>query len=117
MYNNSSETVSLKTPVHLQVFLRPWFDKKCLQEGLDLIREGKIHHFFFYRYAAAGLLNGFQPLHILFTTTAKISQGFTLHEGTTFTVRQEMLSFKTSFQCALCSGLWYISTYLVTFSH
>jgi superfamily II DNA or RNA helicase len=80
MYNNSSKTVPLKTPVHLQVLLRPWFDEKCLQEGLDLIREGKIHHFFFYRHAAAGLLNGSQPLHIVFTTTAKIRQGFTLQK-------------------------------------
>ncbi len=81
MYNNFSETVPLTIPVHLQVFLRPWFDKKCLEEALELIRERKIKHFFFYRYAAAGLLNGFQPLHILFAATTKIVQGFTLQQA------------------------------------
>ena len=80
MYNNSSEPVPPKTPVHLQAFLRPWFDEKCLQEGLNLIRENRIHHFFFYRHAAAGLLDGSQQLHILFATTSNIRQGFTLQE-------------------------------------
>ncbi len=80
MYNNSPEAVPLKTPVHLQAFLRPWFDEKCLQKGLNLIRERKTHHLFFYRHAAAGLLDGSHPLHILFKTTANIRQGFTLQE-------------------------------------
>jgi len=45
MYNNSSETVPLKMVVQLQAFLRPWFDKKCLQEALELIRAAIISFF------------------------------------------------------------------------
>jgi len=80
MYNNSSETIPLKTPVDLQVTLRPWFDNKCLQAGLNLIREGKIHHFFFYRHIAAGLLENAKPLSIVFAATQSIKQGYTLKE-------------------------------------
>ena len=80
MYNFSPDTLPLTPPVHLQVFLRPWFDKKCMHEGLELIRAKKISHFFFYRHAAAGLFDNDQPLYILFSRTAKIRQGFTLQE-------------------------------------
>ena len=80
MYNNSLETVPLKMVVQLQAFLRPWFDKKCLQEALELIRAEKVGHFFFYRSAVAGLFNGSEPLYILFGTTTKIRQGFTLQK-------------------------------------
>jgi len=80
MYNNSSETLPLKTPIHLQVILHPWFDYKCLQKGLDLIREGKIQHFFFYRHVSAGFLDGANPLSIVFAETSNIKQGFTLKD-------------------------------------
>jgi len=80
MYNNCLETIPLKTPVHLQVVLLPWFDNKCLQEGLDLIREETIQHFFFYRYSAAALFEHSKPFSIIFAETKSIKQGFTLKE-------------------------------------
>ncbi len=80
MYNNSSETVPLKPPLHLQTTLRPWFDTKYLQEGLDLIREGKIQHFFFYRHISAALFEDSKSLSIIFAVTKTIKQGFTLKE-------------------------------------
>ncbi len=80
MYNNSSETIPLKTPVHLQVFLRPWFDNNCLQAGLDLIRGQAVQNFFFYRHIGAALLNGSETVSIAFAATGNIKQGFTLKE-------------------------------------
>jgi len=80
MYQNASKTIPLSPPVHLQVTLLPWFDNKCLKEGLDLIREGRIHHFFFHRHIAAALLDGQSPLSIVFAATSTIEQGFTLKE-------------------------------------
>lgn len=45
-----------------------------------MIREGRIHHFFFYRHAAGGLVDKSHALHVMFKTTASIRQGFTLQE-------------------------------------
>lgn len=80
MYQNASQAIPLSPPVHLLVTLRPWFDNKCLKEGLELIREGRIQHFFFHRHIAAALLDGQSPLSIVFAATSTIKQGFTLKE-------------------------------------
>ncbi|OEU47016.1 MAG: hypothetical protein BA866_12130 [Desulfobulbaceae bacterium S5133MH15] len=79
MYNfKSQQKVPLHLPVAVSACLTPWFEDDVLEEGLALLRETALAHFFFHRHVAGALLHDEYPLTIVFEKTKRIYQGFTL---------------------------------------
>ncbi len=89
MYNFSfRQTIPSRPSIAVTVGLKPWFEPDVIDEGLTLIRENVISHFFIYREVAGALFDNRHPLIISFEKTSRIAQGFTI---------------KTE-QCSLCSS-------------
>jgi len=79
MYNFSSQSkVPLRLSIAVSACLAPWFEDDVLENGLALIRENGLVHFFFHRHVAGALLHGEYPLTIVYDRTTRIHQGFTL---------------------------------------
>ncbi len=79
MYNFKSQQ---KVPLHLTVAvsacLTVWFEDDVLEEGLTLLRDNALSHFFFYRHVAGALLHDEYHLTVVYEKTKRIHQGFTL---------------------------------------
>ncbi len=79
MYNfNSQSKVALHLSVAVSACLAPWFKNDVLEEGLALLRENELTHYFFHRHIAGALLQDKHPLTIVFEKNTRIYQGFTL---------------------------------------
>ena len=79
MFNfKSQQIVPLHLSVAVSVCLTPWFEDDVLEEGLTLLRENVLSHFFFHRHVAGALLDDKYPLTIIYEKTTRIHQGFTL---------------------------------------
>ncbi len=65
-------------PVAETVLLKPWFSSKLLEEGLKIIKEGKLANFFYFRNGIGGLINGHVPVTLLLENNTRLHQGFTI---------------------------------------
>ncbi|MBW2658665.1 MAG: DEAD/DEAH box helicase [Deltaproteobacteria bacterium] len=79
MYNfKFKQQVPLHLPVAVSACLAAWFADDVLEEGLTLLRETALSHFFFHRHVAGALFHKEYALTIVFEKTKSIRQGFTL---------------------------------------
>nr|WP_321466670.1 DEAD/DEAH box helicase [uncultured Desulfobulbus sp.] len=80
MYNSTPpEQIPPLLPVTATVLLQHWFDTTTLDQGLALLRQGKVSHFFIYRNSAACMCST-GTVSLLFQQTSRIAAGFTLQE-------------------------------------
>ena len=81
MYNFPHIPIPLLFPVSEGALLQPWFSLEKLDQGLQLIREGKIKDFHCLRDATGALIDGEAPVILQFEKNAKLHQGFTIRNS------------------------------------
>ena len=78
MYNATPvEHIPPFLPIAATVLLKHWFDASTLDQGLNLLRQGRLSNFFIHRNSAACLHNT-APLTLFFKPTKRINAGFTI---------------------------------------
>lgn len=78
MYNATpGEHIPPFLPIAATVLLKHWFDTSTLDQGVNLLRQGRLSDFFIHRNSAACLHNT-APLTLFFKQTKRIDAGFTI---------------------------------------
>ncbi len=72
------ENIPPHLPAPLSRHLMPWFSNDQLEEGLVMLKNRMLSHFFLHRNTVGALLQQHSPLTLTFEKTDKIAQGFTL---------------------------------------
>lgn len=78
MYNFPHDPVPLLFPVSEGALLKPWFSLDRLDQGLGLIREGKIGDFHCLRQAVGALVDREAPVMLQFARNTNLRQGFSI---------------------------------------
>jgi len=81
MYNLAFDTIPSFLPVLEEVQLRPWFPRATLDEGLGLIREGRINALHVLRGSVGACIDGEAQVTLQFEASSKLSQGFVLRNN------------------------------------
>ncbi|SHO52657.1 DEAD/DEAH box helicase [Desulfopila aestuarii] len=81
MYNLATDTIPSFLPVLEEVQLRSWFSRATLDEGLGLIRQGRISAFHVLRGCVGACIDLEASVTLQFEPSAKLSQGFVLRNN------------------------------------
>ena len=81
MYNIDNDIIPSFLPVLEEVQLRPWFSRKTLDDGLALIRAGRIGDFLVIRDSFGACIDRQATVTLQIEKSTKLSQGFVIRSN------------------------------------